>query len=133
MRHRVTADLKGLGVEIADLTGIKVTGRAQESSGEVEGCIEAELAQPGSSGDKIGLATSVEGNTNPRLGRIPNSLADVQAAPAGLFEPLHLAAKSFKRQNVAHVTGFGLAELTSSDFKLVVHQEHNARGGHDAL
>src|SRR5258708_28587026 len=101
MRHRVTADLKALRVEVAHLTGIKVTGRAQESSGEVEGCIEAELAQHGRGGDKIGLATIVEGNTNTRLGRIPNSLADVQAAPAGLFEPLQPAAKGFNRHNVA--------------------------------
>src|ERR1700676_1277576 len=127
MRHRMAADLKTLCVELAHLVGAEVTGRAQESSSEVEGCIEAELAEHGRGGDKIGLAAIVEGNTNARLSRIANSLTDVQAAPAGLFDPCHLAAESFERQNVAHVAGLGLAELTASQLKLVVHQEHNAR------
>src|SRR4029077_21049851 len=127
MCHRMAADLKTLHVEIAHLSGIKVTGRAQESSGEVEGCVEAELAEHGRGGDKIGLAAIVEGDTNARLGRIANSLANVQAARAGLFDPRHLAAESFEWHDVAYVAGLGLAELTASDLQFVVHQEHNVR------
>src|ERR1700694_1793153 len=127
MRHRMATDLKTLRVELAHLVGAEVTGRAQESSSEVEGCIEAELAEHGRGGDKIGLAAIVEGNTNARLSRIAKSLADVQAAPPGLFDPCHLAAESFERQNVANVTGLGLAKLAASELQFVIHQEHNAR------
>ena len=126
MRHRMAADLKTLRIEVAYLRGIKVAGRAQESSGEVEGCVEAELAEQGRGAEKIGLAAIVEGDTNARLGRIAKSFADVQAAPSGLFDPRHLAAEGFERQNVAHVAGLGLAELTAIDLQLVIHQEHNA-------
>src|SRR4030088_1136287 len=127
MRHRMATDLKTLRVELAHLVGAEVTGRAQESSSEVKGGIEAELAEHGRGGNKIGLAAIIEGDTNARLSRIANSLADVQAAPAGLFDPCHLAAESFERQNVAHVSGLGLAELTARDLQFVIHQEHNAR------
>src|SRR6202140_428758 len=123
----MAADLKTLRIEVAYLSGIKVAGRAQESSGEVEGCVEAERAEHGRGGEKIGLAAIVEGDTNARLGRIAKSFADVQAAPAGFFDPRHLAAEGFERQNVAQVAGFGLGELAASDLQFVVHQEHNAR------
>src|ERR1035438_3633843 len=127
----MAADLKTLRVEIAHLAGIEVTGRAQESGGEVEGCVEAELAEYGRGGDQVGLAAVVKGDTNAGLGRIANRFADVQAAPAGCFDPRHLAAEGFERQNVAHIAGLGLAELTASDLQFVIHQEHNARGSHD--
>src|ERR1700732_1784427 len=133
MRHRMAADLKTLRVEIARLDGTEVTRSAQESSGEVNGCVEAELAEHWCGGDKISLAAIVEGYTNARLGRIPKSFTDVQAAPAGFFDPRHLAAEGIERQNVAHIAGFGLGELTASDLQFVVHQEHNARGSHTAL
>src|SRR6202795_99049 len=116
MRHRMAADLKTLRVEIAHLSGSKVTRRAQESSSEVEGCVEAELAEHWCGGDKIGLAAIVEGYTDARLGKIAKSFTDVQAAPAGFFDPRHLAAEGIERQNVAHIAGFGLGELTASDF-----------------
>src|SRR5438445_2662584 len=121
----MAADLKTLRVEILHLAGTVVTGRAQEASGEVKGCVEAERAEQGRGADEIGLAAIVEGDTNAWLGRIAKSFADVQAAPAGFFDPRHLAAEGFERQNIAHVTGLGLAELTASDLQLVVHQEHN--------
>lgn len=70
VRHRMAADLKTLRIEVAHLSGIKVTGRAQESSGEVEGCVEPRLAEHGYGGDKVGLAAIVKGDTNARLGRI---------------------------------------------------------------
>src|SRR5216684_2580444 len=123
----MAADLKTLRVEIAHLSGGEVTRRAQESSSEVEGCVQAEFAEHGCGGDKIGLAAIVEGDTHARLGRIAKSFADIQAAPAGFFDPRHLAAEGFERQNVAYVAGFGLAELAASDLQFVIHQEHNAR------
>src|SRR6202163_2135700 len=126
MRHRMAADLKSLRVEIARLDGTEVTGSAHESSGEVKGCVEAELAEHWRGGDKISFAAIVEGDTNARFDGIAKSFADVQAAPARLFDPRHLAAEGFERQNVAHVAGLGLGELTASDLQLVVHQEHNA-------
>src|ERR1039458_6766373 len=115
VRHRMAADLEALRVEIAHLAGIEVTGRAQESSGEVEGCVEAELAEHGRGGDKVGLAAVVKGDTNARLGRITERFADVQAAPAGFFHPRHLAAGSSLMDKPIHIAELGLAELTASE------------------
>src|SRR5208282_2924817 len=126
VRHRMAADLETLRVKIAHLAGIEITGRAQESSGEVESCAEAELAKHGRSSDKVGLAAIVERDANAGFGRIAQRIANVQAAPAGFLHARHLGAKGVDRQNVAYVTGFGLAELTAREFQLVVHQEHNA-------
>src|SRR5258708_12133700 len=91
----MAADLKTLRVEILHLAGTEVTRRAQESSGEVEGCVEAERAEQGRGADEIGLATIVEGDTNARLARIANSFADVHAAPAAFFDPRPLPAEAF--------------------------------------
>src|SRR5260370_324809 len=127
VRHRMAADLKTLRVELAHLAGIEVTGRAQESSGEVEGCVEAKLAEHRCGGDNVGLAAIVKGHTNARLRPIAQSFADIQASQAGFFHPRHLAAEGFERQNVAHVAWLGLAELAASELELVGHQEHNTR------
>src|ERR1700730_15030161 len=97
MRHRMATDLKTLRVELAHLVGAEVTGRAQESSSDVEGCIEDELAEHGRGSNKIGLAAIIGGDTNAWLGRIAKSFANVQAAPAGLFDPCHLPAENSKR------------------------------------
>ena len=53
MGHRMAADLKTLRVEISRLAGTEVTGRAQKSSREIEGCVEAKLAEHGRGGDKV--------------------------------------------------------------------------------
>ena len=127
MRHRMAADLKTLRVEILHLAGTEVAGRAQESSGEVKGCVEAELAKHRRGGGKISFAAIVEGDTNARLGRIAKSFADVHSAPAEFFDPRHLAAEGIERQNVAHIAGLALGELTASNLQFVVHQEHDAR------
>src|SRR5208337_1027255 len=74
--HRMAADLETLRVQIAHLTGIEVTGRAQESSREVEGGVEAELAEHGRGGDQVGLATIVKGKAHARFSRIEKRLAD---------------------------------------------------------
>src|SRR5450631_4690887 len=113
----MAADLETLRVEIAHLDGVEVTGCAQESSGEVEGRVEAEFAEYWRGGNEVGLAAIVKGDAHARFGRIANSVADVQAAPAGILDPCHLAAESFERQNVAHVAGLGLAELAASELQ----------------
>ena len=78
--------------ELAYLAGIEVTGRAQESSREVEGGVEAELAEHGRGGDKVGLATIVIGDTNARLGRIEKSFAEI-LTPSRLPPVLHRSLK----------------------------------------
>src|SRR5450755_4445100 len=133
MRHRMTADLETMRVEIPYLAGIEVTGRAQESRGEIERCVAAELAEHGCGGDEVGLAAIVKRDANARLGRITKSFADVQSAPAGFFDPCHLTAETLERQNIAHIARRGLAESPASELQLVVHQEYNARGRHEFL
>src|SRR5580658_943828 len=131
MRHRMAADLETLSVKIAHLAGIEVTRCSQKSCGEIESCVEAELAKDGRGGDKVSLAAIVKGDTNTLPSRITQSLSNVQAVPARCFYPLHLSAENFKRQNVTHITRFGLAELAPSQLQFVVHQENNASCSHD--
>ena len=88
--------------ELAYLAGIEVTGRAQESSREVEGGVEAELAEHGRGGDKVGLATIVIGDTNARLGRIEKSFAEI-LTPSRLPPVLHRSLKLLRGQSVQHV------------------------------
>ncbi len=78
----MASDLETLRVEIAHLAGIEIAGSSQESSGEIEGCVAAKLAEHGRCGDQVGLAAIVKRDTNARLGRIANGFADVQAPPA---------------------------------------------------
>src|ERR1700688_2014340 len=120
MSHRMAGDLETLCVQVAYLISVEVAGRAEKSSGQVEGGVEAELTKHWSGGDKVGLAPIVKGDTDTRFGRIPDGFAYVQAAPARSYDPRHLAAESFDRQNVANIAGHGLAQFTARELQFVV-------------
>src|SRR5580658_4168708 len=104
----MAADLEALRIEVAHLAGIEVAGCAQESGGEVEGCVESKITEYGRRCNEIGLATIVESDTDILSGRIAEGFSDVHPAPTAFFHPCHLLAEKFKRQNVAHVARLGL-------------------------
>src|ERR1700691_1789429 len=122
----MAADLETLRIEVTHLAGIEVAGCAQESGGEVEGCVESKITEYGRRCNQIGLATIVESDTDILSGSIADGFSDVDPAPTAFLQPRHLLAEAFKGQNVAHIARLGLAQLAARHLQFVVHQENNA-------